>query len=119
MDTARWQAALEDHVRTHSFDAVVESALADPEELQHLRGRPPADQAPSRDRGGGDGRGVESARGPGPLPVRGPHCGGRYVGWQNHDQLPPRVGFSQPTVCPLPLAAGRYAWPVSPLSRAA
>ncbi|SEE67282.1 Zeta toxin [Streptomyces sp. 2231.1] len=33
-DTRRWQAALEDHVRAHRLDAVVESALADPEEFR-------------------------------------------------------------------------------------
>ncbi|MFI7178989.1 zeta toxin family protein [Streptomyces spororaveus] len=33
-DTSRWQAAVEDHVRTHGFDAVVESALADSEEFR-------------------------------------------------------------------------------------
>lgn len=33
-DTHRWQAAVEDHVRMHGFDAVVESALADIEEFR-------------------------------------------------------------------------------------
>ncbi|MFG3499284.1 zeta toxin family protein [Streptomyces sp. NPDC047928] len=33
-DTRRWQAAAEDHVRMHGFDAVVESALANVEELR-------------------------------------------------------------------------------------
>ncbi len=33
-DTRRWQAAVEEHVRAHGFDAVVESALADAEEFR-------------------------------------------------------------------------------------
>ncbi|MDX3209922.1 zeta toxin family protein [Streptomyces scabiei] len=33
-DTARWQAAVEAHVREMSFDAVVESALADPDDFR-------------------------------------------------------------------------------------
>ncbi|WP_328743643.1 zeta toxin family protein (plasmid) [Streptomyces caniferus] len=33
-DTRRWQAAVEDHVRAIGFDAVVESALADADELR-------------------------------------------------------------------------------------
>ncbi|WP_327241109.1 zeta toxin family protein [Streptomyces sp. NBC_01320] len=33
-DTSRWQAAVEEHVRAHGFDAVVESALADEDELR-------------------------------------------------------------------------------------
>ena len=33
-DTARWQAAVEAHVRDRRFDAVVESALADPEDFR-------------------------------------------------------------------------------------
>ncbi|MFD3782242.1 zeta toxin family protein, partial [Streptomyces sp. NPDC058612] len=33
-DTSRWQAGLEDHVRERGFDAVVESALADPAEFR-------------------------------------------------------------------------------------
>ncbi|MGI5485037.1 zeta toxin family protein [Streptomyces lavendofoliae] len=33
-ETRGWQAALEDHARAHAFDAVVESALADPEEFR-------------------------------------------------------------------------------------
>ncbi|MFC9249517.1 zeta toxin family protein [Streptomyces sp. NPDC057136] len=33
-DTSRWQAAVEEHVRAHGFDAVVESALADEEEFR-------------------------------------------------------------------------------------
>ncbi|MCY0954245.1 zeta toxin family protein [Streptomyces sp. H27-S2] len=34
LDTRRWQAVLENHLRAHGFDAVVESALADPEEFR-------------------------------------------------------------------------------------
>ncbi|MBB1258327.1 zeta toxin family protein [Streptomyces alkaliterrae] len=33
-DTSRWQAAVEEYVRTHRFDAVVESAPADPAEFR-------------------------------------------------------------------------------------
>jgi hypothetical protein len=33
-DTSRWQAAIEDHVRVHRYDAVIESALADIEEFR-------------------------------------------------------------------------------------
>ncbi|MFD5064506.1 zeta toxin family protein [Streptomyces sp. NPDC058394] len=33
-DTSRWQAAVEEHVRAHGFDAVVESALADEDEFR-------------------------------------------------------------------------------------
>lgn len=33
-DTRRWQADVEDHVREQGFDAVVESALADPQEFR-------------------------------------------------------------------------------------
>lgn len=33
-DTARWQAAVEAHVREMGFDAVVESALADPDDFR-------------------------------------------------------------------------------------
>ncbi|MEU2718081.1 zeta toxin family protein [Streptomyces sp. NPDC007205] len=33
-DTARWQAAVETHVREMGFDAVAESALADPNDLR-------------------------------------------------------------------------------------
>jgi hypothetical protein len=33
-DTRRWQAAVEEYVRIHGFDAVVESALADPAEFR-------------------------------------------------------------------------------------
>ncbi|WP_328982796.1 zeta toxin family protein [Streptomyces mirabilis] len=33
-DTARWQAAVETHVRDRHFDAVVESALADPDDFR-------------------------------------------------------------------------------------
>jgi hypothetical protein len=33
-DTARWQAAVEAHVRGRHFDAVVESALADPDDFR-------------------------------------------------------------------------------------
>ncbi|MEW2497515.1 zeta toxin family protein [Streptomyces nodosus] len=33
-DTARWQAAVEAHVRDRRFDAVVESALADPDDFR-------------------------------------------------------------------------------------
>ncbi|MFD5098914.1 zeta toxin family protein [Streptomyces albidochromogenes] len=33
-DTRRWQAAVEEHVRAHGFDAVVESALDDAEEYR-------------------------------------------------------------------------------------
>ncbi|AUY54774.1 Zeta toxin family protein [Streptomyces sp. CB01881] len=33
-DTRRWQAAVEEHVRAHRLDAVVETALADPDEAR-------------------------------------------------------------------------------------
>lgn len=33
-DTARWHAAVEAHVRDRRFDAVVESALADPDDFR-------------------------------------------------------------------------------------
>lgn len=39
-DTARWQAAVEAHVREMGFDAMVESALADPDDrAEELRCR--------------------------------------------------------------------------------
>lgn len=37
-DTARWQAAVEAHVRDRRFDAVVESALADPDDFRTSSG---------------------------------------------------------------------------------
>lgn len=33
-DTTRWQAAVEAHIRDRGFDAVVESALADPDDVR-------------------------------------------------------------------------------------
>ncbi|WP_327278658.1 zeta toxin family protein (plasmid) [Streptomyces sp. NBC_01224] len=39
-DTSRWQAEVEEHIRARRFDAVVESALADPDETRASSGRP-------------------------------------------------------------------------------
>ncbi|MFD7094077.1 zeta toxin family protein [Streptomyces xanthophaeus] len=84
-DTARWQAAIEDHVRTHAFDAVVESALASPEELRN--------SAAAYRRSGHriEIVAIATAEAMSQLGVldrflsEALQGGGRYVGWENHD----------------------------------
>ncbi|MGW1910334.1 zeta toxin family protein [Streptomyces sp. NPDC002076] len=70
-DTRRWQAALEDHVRAHGLDAVVESALADPEEFRVVA----VATAEALSQLGVLDRFLSEA-------LSG---GGRYVSWENHD----------------------------------
>ncbi|GGN41138.1 zeta toxin family protein [Streptomyces fuscichromogenes] len=84
-DTARWQAAVEAHVREMGFDAVVESALADPDDFRASSRAYRAvghrievvvlavPQALSQ-LGIVDRFLAEAAAG-----------GGRYVSWENHD----------------------------------
>ncbi|GAA1376794.1 zeta toxin family protein [Streptomyces beijiangensis] len=84
-DTRRWQAAVEDHVRTCGFDAVVESALADPDDFR--RSAAAWRQAGAR---------VEVVALATPEAVSqlgvverfltpGGEGEGRYVSWENHD----------------------------------
>ncbi|MFK4106166.1 zeta toxin family protein [Streptomyces sp. NPDC019531] len=83
-DTARWQAAVEAHVREMGFDAVVESALADPD---GFRAFSPAYRAA--------GHRIEvvalaTAEALSQLGIvdrflTGAAGGGRYVSWENHD----------------------------------
>ncbi|WP_446459128.1 zeta toxin family protein [Streptomyces niveus] len=81
----RWQAAVEDHVRTHRFDAVVESALADPDDFR-------ASMAAYRQ--AGHRIEVVALATPEALSQLGTldrflseaiDGGGRYVSWKNHD----------------------------------
>ncbi|MEU7553158.1 zeta toxin family protein [Streptomyces sp. NPDC044571] len=84
-DTRRWQAAVEEHVRVHRFDAVVESALADIEEFRTSAAayRQAAHRievvalatAEARSQLGILDRFLSEA-------IEG---GGRYVSWENHD----------------------------------
>jgi ABC-type branched-subunit amino acid transport system ATPase component len=84
-DTVRWQAAVEAHVRAQGFDAVVESALADPDDFR----------ASSRAyRRAGHRIEIVVVATPEALSQLGivdrflnesAAGGGRYVSWQNHD----------------------------------
>ncbi|MGW7821850.1 zeta toxin family protein [Streptomyces puniciscabiei] len=84
-DTARWQAAVEAHVREMGFDAVVESALSDPDDFR----------ASSRAyRAAGHRIEVVVLAIPEALSQLGivdrflteaADGGGRYVSWENHD----------------------------------
>ncbi|TVL87812.1 ATP/GTP-binding protein [Streptomyces sp. SAJ15] len=85
-DTTRWQASVEQYVRARQLDAVVESALADPDELR-------ASAAAYR-RAGYQVEVVALAT-PEALSQLGildrflteaaAEAGGRYVSWENHD----------------------------------
>ncbi|MER5418194.1 zeta toxin family protein [Streptomyces virginiae] len=83
--TRRWQAALEDHVRAHGFDAVVESALADPAEFR--TSATAYRQAGHRI----EVVGVATAEAWSQLGLvdrflsEAIDGGGRYVSWENHD----------------------------------
>ncbi|WP_331718909.1 zeta toxin family protein (plasmid) [Streptomyces virginiae] len=84
-DTRRWQATLEEHVRAHGFDAVVESALADPAEFR--TSATAYRQAGHRI----EVVGVATADAWSQLGVLDRFLseaidgGGRYVSWENHD----------------------------------
>ncbi|MGW1616828.1 zeta toxin family protein [Streptomyces sp. NPDC002285] len=84
-DTARWQAAVEAHVREMGFDAVVESALADPDDFRassaayraaghRIEVMVVATPEAHSQLGIVDRFLIEAAAG-----------GGRYVSWENHD----------------------------------
>ena len=84
-DTARWQAAVEAHVREMGFDAVVESALADPDDFRdsssayraaghRIEVVAVATSEALSQLGIVDRLLTEAAAG-----------GGRYVSWENHD----------------------------------
>ncbi|MFD5512133.1 zeta toxin family protein [Streptomyces sp. NPDC127051] len=84
-DTSRWQAGIEDHVRAHGLDAVVESALADPAEFR---------TSATAYRGAGhrvEIVAVATAEAWSQLGVLDRFLseaidgGGRYVSWENHD----------------------------------
>ncbi|GGT54519.1 ATP/GTP-binding protein [Streptomyces kurssanovii] len=85
-DTRRWQAAVEEYVRIHGFDAVVESALADAAEFRT--------SAAAYRQAGSRIEVVALAR-PQALSQLGildrfvseaiSGAGGRYVSWENHD----------------------------------
>ncbi|WP_432197045.1 zeta toxin family protein [Streptomyces sp. bgisy027] len=84
-DTARWQAAIEDVVRNRSFDAVVESALADPDDFRTTS---------ATYRAAGHRIEVVAVATPEALSQLGildrfltesATGGGRYVSWTNHD----------------------------------
>ncbi|MFI1606986.1 zeta toxin family protein [Streptomyces griseofuscus] len=85
-DTAWWQAAVEAHVRARGFDAVVESALADPDDFRTV----------SRSyRDSGHRIEVVALATPEALSQLGivdrflteaAGGGGRYVAWDNHDR---------------------------------
>ncbi|MER7827006.1 zeta toxin family protein [Streptomyces sp. NPDC096097] len=83
--THRWQADLEDHVRAHAFDAVVESALADPAEFR--TSATAYRQAGHRI----EVVGVATAEAWSQLGIvdrflsEAVTGGGRYVSWENHD----------------------------------
>ncbi|MGW0538155.1 zeta toxin family protein [Streptomyces sp. NPDC003032] len=85
-DTSRWQSAVEEHVRDHSLDAVVESALADADDFRtssavyrHSRHRIEVVALATAEAwsqlGILDRFLTEATTGP----------GGRYVSWANHD----------------------------------
>ncbi|MEU6672242.1 zeta toxin family protein [Streptomyces sp. NPDC046727] len=84
-DTRRRQAALEDHVLAHGLDAVVESALADPEEFRTSA------TAYRRTRHRIEVVAVATAEALSQLGVLDRFLsealsgGGRYVSWENHD----------------------------------
>lgn len=84
-DTRRWQAAVEEYVRIHGFDAVVESALADPAEFR---------TSAAAYRQAGSRIEVVAVATPEALSQLGIldrflseaiDGGGRYVSWENHD----------------------------------
>lgn len=85
-DTRRWQAAVEEYVRIHRFDAVVESALADPAEFR---------TSAAAYRQAGSRIEVVALATPQALSQLGildrflteaiNGAGGRYVSWENHD----------------------------------
>ncbi|MET7716422.1 zeta toxin family protein [Streptomyces sp. NPDC005407] len=84
-DTRRWQAAVEEYVRIHGFDAVVEASLADPNEFRASAAA--YRQASSRLE-------VVAVATPEALSQLGVldrflseavDGGGRYVSWENHD----------------------------------
>lgn len=84
-DTRRWQAAVEAYVRSHGLDAVVESALAEPDDFR--RSAAAYRQAGSRIE-------VVALATPEALSQLGVldrflteaiEGGGRYVSWENHD----------------------------------
>ncbi|MDH2393880.1 zeta toxin family protein [Streptomyces sp. HNM0663] len=84
-DTRRWQAAVEEYVRSHGFDAVVESALADSTEFRTSAGA--YRQAGSRV----EVVAVATAEAWSQLGILDRFLseaidgGGRYVSWENHD----------------------------------
>ncbi|MEV2255955.1 zeta toxin family protein [Streptomyces sp. NPDC050147] len=91
-DTSRWQSAVEEHVRAHRYDTVVESALADADEFR---------QAATAYRAAGYRIEVVALAVPEALSQLGilerylgeaEQGSGRYVAWGNHDhcaaQLP-------------------------------
>ncbi|NUK53386.1 zeta toxin family protein [Streptomyces lunaelactis] len=85
-DTRRWQAAVEEYVRIHGFDAVVESALSDPAEFR---------TSAAAYRQAGSRIEVVALATPQALSQLGildrflteaiSGAGGRYVSWENHD----------------------------------
>ncbi|MFF3968016.1 zeta toxin family protein [Streptomyces griseorubiginosus] len=83
-DTARWQAAVEAHVRARGFDAVVESALADPDDFR---------ASSTAYRAAGHRIEVVAVATSQALSQLGivdrflteAADGGRYVSWENHD----------------------------------
>ncbi|MGW1619940.1 zeta toxin family protein [Streptomyces sp. NPDC002172] len=85
-DTVRWQAGVEAHVREMGFDAVVESALADPDDFRASSGAY---------RAAGHRIEVVAVATPEALSQLGivdrflteaSDGGGRYVSWDNHDR---------------------------------
>ncbi|WP_346094417.1 zeta toxin family protein [Streptomyces olivaceiscleroticus] len=85
-DTRRWQAAVEAHVRTHSLDAVVETALADAEEFR-------SSAAAYRQAGARiEVVALATAEALSQLGTLSRFLtdalagGGRYVSWENHDR---------------------------------
>lgn len=84
-DTSRWQNAIEERVRARRFDAVVESAIADPDEAR---------ASSAAYRGAGHRIEVVALATPEALSQHGIldrflseaiDGGGRYVSWENHD----------------------------------
>ncbi|MFJ1847045.1 zeta toxin family protein [Streptomyces sp. NPDC088146] len=85
-DTSRWQAEVEEHIRACRFDAVVESALADPDETR---------ASSAAYRRSGHRIEVVALATPEALSQLGildrflteavHAAGGRYVSWENHD----------------------------------
>jgi hypothetical protein len=84
-DTSRWQAAVEDYVRACGFDAVIESALADPQEFRA------SSYAYRRSRHRVEVVAVATAEAWSQLGVLDRFLSeamqgrGRYVSWENHD----------------------------------